>query len=104
MPSAATWVDPEPTILAQRKTNIWHHLYVKPKKGYRWTYLQNRLRVADVENKLTITRGKGGGEDKLEDWDWHTHTAAATAAAAAKLLQSCPTLGNPIDGIYKTGN
>ena len=35
MPSAATWVDPEPTILAQRKTNIWHHLYVKPKKGYR---------------------------------------------------------------------
>ena len=24
--------------------------------------------------------------------------AAATAAAAAKSLQSCPTLGNPIDG------
>lgn len=31
MSSAATWVDPEPTI-TQRKTNIWHHLYVKPKR------------------------------------------------------------------------
>ena len=27
-------------------------------------------------------------------WDWHAHTAAA----AAKLLQSCPTLCDPIDG------
>ena len=31
------------------------------KKGYKWTYLQNRNRVTDVENKLMVTRGKGGG-------------------------------------------
>ena len=31
-------------------------------------------------------------------WLFRTETAAAAAAAAAKLLQSCPTLGNPIDG------
>ena len=30
-------------------------------KAYKWTYLQNRNRVADVENKLMVTRGSGGG-------------------------------------------
>ena len=43
------------------------------KKGYKWTYLQNRSRVTDVENKLMVTRG-WGGRDKLADWDWqYTH-------------------------------
>ena len=27
------------------------------KRGYKWTYLQNRNRVVDVENKLMVTRG-----------------------------------------------
>ena len=27
------------------------------KKGYKWTYLQNKNRVTDVENKLMLTRG-----------------------------------------------
>ena len=27
------------------------------KKGYKWIYLQNRNRVADVENKLMVTSG-----------------------------------------------
>ena len=31
-------------------------------------------------------------QDELGDWGWHIHTAAA-----AKLLQSCPTLCDPID-------
>jgi len=32
------------------------------------TYLQNRSRVMDVENKLMVTRGEGGkGRDKLGD-------------------------------------
>ena len=31
------------------------------KKGYKCTYLQNRERVADVENNLMVTRGKGEG-------------------------------------------
>ena len=26
-------------------------------KGYKWTYLQNRNRVTDVENKLMVTTG-----------------------------------------------
>ena len=41
-------------------------------KGYKWTYLQNRNRVTDVESKLMVTRGKVG-RDKLGDWDWHIH-------------------------------
>ena len=28
------------------------------KKGYKWTYFQNRNRVTDVENKLTVTKGE----------------------------------------------
>ena len=31
------------------------------KKGYKWTYLQNRNRVTDVENKLMVTQGWGRG-------------------------------------------
>ena len=27
------------------------------KKRYKWTYLQNRSRVTDVENKLMVTEG-----------------------------------------------
>ena len=65
MPFAATWMDLEIVILneiSQSKTNIiWYHVYVESEKGYKWTYLQNRNRVADVENKLMVTGGKGWG-------------------------------------------
>ena len=32
------------------------------KKWYKWTYLQNRNRLTDVENKLMIIKGEGWGE------------------------------------------
>ena len=39
------------------------------KKWYKWTYLQNRNRLADLENKLMVTKGERlGGGDKLEIW------------------------------------
>ena len=31
------------------------------KKRYKWTYLQNRMRPTDIENKLIVTKGKVGG-------------------------------------------
>ena len=31
------------------------------KKYHKWTYLQNRNRVTDVENKLMVTKGKSAG-------------------------------------------
>ena len=46
------------------------------KKGYKWTYLQNKNGVTDVENKLMVnqTGGEvGGRRDKLEDCYWHIH-------------------------------
>ena len=27
------------------------------KQGYKWTYLQNRNRATDVENKIMVTKG-----------------------------------------------
>ena len=32
------------------------------KKKYKWTYLQNKSRLTDIENKLIVTKGerKGG--------------------------------------------
>ena len=42
---------------------MWYHLHVESfKKGYKWTYLQNRNRLTDIEIKLMITKqdeGKG---------------------------------------------
>ena len=68
IPSAATWMDLQITILSevrQRKANIWYHLYVESKKRYKRIYLQNKL--TDIENKLMVT--KGGEENKLGVWD-----------------------------------
>ena len=31
------------------------------KKRYKWTYLQNRNRLTDKENKVTVIKGDGGG-------------------------------------------
>ena len=38
------------------------------KKRYKWTYLQNRSRSTNIENKFMVTKGKGG-RDKLGVWD-----------------------------------
>ena len=45
---------------------------MESKKHTYSTYLQNRSRITDVENKHMITRGKAGmEEDKLGEWDWY---------------------------------
>ena len=66
MPFAATWMDPEIIILSeisQRETDtIWYHLYVESKIWHRWTYLQNRNRLTDIEEKLMVTKGDRGGQ------------------------------------------
>ena len=35
---------------------------LKKKKNTNWTYLQNRNRPADIENKFVVTKGEGIGE------------------------------------------
>ena len=32
------------------------------KKRYKWTYLQNRNRLTDIENKVMVTKGGKAGE------------------------------------------
>ena len=64
-PFAATGMDLEIIILSEvsqtEKTNImWYCLYVESKIWHRWTYLQNRNRLTDIENKLMVTEGQGG--------------------------------------------
>ena len=63
---AATWMDLEIVILSevkvrQRERNIiWYRLYAESKKKwYKWTYLQNRNRLTDLENELMVTMGEG---------------------------------------------
>ena len=80
MPFAATWMDVEIIKLSEvsqtEKRQLPYDITYTGnlKKWYKGTYLQNRNRVTDVENKLMVTKGEGGGRDKLWDWDWHTHT------------------------------
>ena len=33
---------------------------MKSKNWYKWTYLQNRNRLTDIENKLTVTKEDEG--------------------------------------------
>ena len=65
MPFAATWMDLEIVMLSEvhqtekDKYDITYMWILR--KWYTWTYLQNRNRVTDVENKLMVTKGERGG-------------------------------------------
>ena len=79
MPFAATWMDLEIVILSevsQRKTNIgWYHLYAESKKDwYKWTYLQNRNGLTDLENELMVTRWEGWGEGIVREFGTDMYT------------------------------
>ena len=76
MSSAATWMDLEITILSevnQMEENKYHMILFICRiflKRHKWTYLQIRSRITDIESKLMVTKWEGGGEsDKLGGWD-----------------------------------
>ena len=53
------------TVRNQTKKDKYHMIsliFGILKKWYKCTYLQNRNRVTDVENKLKVTTGKGEEE------------------------------------------
>ena len=63
---AATWMDLETIILneiRERQTSYGITYMWNLKKVYKWTYLQNRNRFTEFENKLMVTKGDrwGGG-------------------------------------------
>ena len=63
IPFAATRMDLELTCWVKSDQDGWcmiHYMW-NPKKCYKWTYLQNRDKHIDLENKLVVTKG-GRGE------------------------------------------
>ena len=51
------------TEWTKSKTNLkWYHLWNLKRKRYKWIYLQNKNRLTELENKLTVTKG--------ETWWW----------------------------------
>ena len=67
MPFAITLVDLEIIILSWSKSGMERHIYIidyrwNLKKQYKWTYLQNRNRLTDLENEFMVTGGKSGRE------------------------------------------
>ena len=44
----------------KRKTDIWYHLCMKSKIRYKWTYVQNKNRLTDIEYKFMAIKGESG--------------------------------------------
>ena len=67
MPYAVTWINLEIIILSevsQPEKGKYYIISLKygifKMKRYKWTYLKNRNRLKNVENKLMVTKGERG--------------------------------------------
>ena len=65
MSFVATWMKLEiliPREVSQKEKDkhIWYHLYIQSKILDKWTYLQNRNRLTDMENRLVFANGEEG--------------------------------------------
>ena len=73
MPFAATWIDLEIIMLkdvSQRERQMSYDLYVASKIWHKWTYLWNRSRLTDIENRLVVAEGTvGWARSGLRVWD-----------------------------------
>ena len=70
MPFAETWMNLEIIILKWSQSGRErYHLYVESKIGYKWAYLQNRNRLADIENKRMVTKEERLEGGKSGVWD-----------------------------------
>ena len=50
---------------------VWHPFYVESKKKwYRWTDLQNRKRLTDLGNEVTVAGGRDGVKGELGSLGW----------------------------------
>ena len=69
MPFAATWMDLEIITLGKSEREIQIQMIslicVESKIWHKWTYLWNRNRLTDIENRLVVAKeeGDGGGMD-----------------------------------------
>ena len=51
------------------ENTICYHLYVEPTIWHKWTYLWNRNRDTDKENRPVVAQGQDEGRDELGVWD-----------------------------------
>ena len=74
-------------------------------KKYKWTYLQNRNRLTDLENEFMVTRwGRVGRRDRLGDWDWCMLLLLLSRFSRVWLCATpvdCSLPGSPIPGILQ---
>ena len=87
----------------QKKTNtMWNHSYVECnfKKWHKWTYLQNKNRLTEIENKIMVTKGGVWRRWINQEFGINTLTLLYSSIGVCCVLclvtQSCLTLCNPI--------
>ena len=51
---------------SEGKRQTWYHLYVESNIWDKWTSLQNRDRLMDINNRLVVAKGEGAAEGM--DW------------------------------------
>jgi len=59
----------------------------------KWTYVQNKYRLIDIENRLVVTKGEGGGYGK--DWEFGVNRCK---------LFHLEWISNEVLGTQDTGN
>ena len=45
----------------KKKNTVWYHLHVKSKIQHKQTYLLNRNRLTNIENRLVVAKGRAEG-------------------------------------------
>ena len=71
---AATYIQLLIIILSEIKSEkhklYCFHLYVESKLWHKWTYIQNRKRLIDIEIRLVFAKAEEKQRDRLGIWDW----------------------------------
>ena len=73
---------------------------LKKKKWYKWTYLTNRNRVTDGENKFMVTKGEKEGRGINWDVGIDIHTVLYKKIDNKDLLYSTRNSTNTLEYLY----